>query len=213
MLRFFILVLLAIACGANQSARADDEIFPAQPTAGLTAKWRDVQARMSEDAALLEACLADPRQCSREATQLADLLAAGNGKQGRARVGHINRAINLAIRPISDADRFGADHWSTPIETLNSGGGDCEDYAILKFLVLREAGIAEADLKLLIVRQPANATDHAVLAARVDGEWLLLDSQGFALVRLQDSRYRVLAEFASETAFATASKPDLPPLL
>ncbi len=212
------LILLAIALGICASAHADDEFSAARHHPGLTAKWRVIQARMSEDGAQLAACRADPQSCSPEVRLLSAILEASREREGRARIGHINRAVNLAIRPISDSKRYGVvDQWSAPIETLQAGGGDCEDYAILKFLILREAGLPESHLKLLIVRQPGSSTVHAVLAARIDDDWLLLDNRGFALVALADSRYRVLAQLMADSTangvLANAAGPDLPPLL
>ena len=95
----------------------------------------------------------------------------------------------------STRKRFGvADHWSSPLETIGAGAGDCEDYAILKLLALREAGFARDDLKLLIVRDRVSRSDHAIAAVRLVGRWLLLDNRSFALVDLEQTRYRVLAQ-------------------
>jgi len=213
--------VLAIALGAICAARADDEFSSARHYPGLMTKWHDIQTRMSEDAAHLALCRSDPQTCRPDEAQLSGILNMSREQEGRARVGHINRAVNLAIRPMSDLARFGiADRWTSPSETLQAGGGDCEDYAILKFLILREAGFADSELKLLIVRQAGSRADHAVLAARIEGEWLLLDNRGYRLVRLEDSAYRVVAQLMAEPAvmpagmeMASASASDLPPLL
>ncbi|HWV53800.1 transglutaminase-like cysteine peptidase [Pseudorhodoplanes sp.] len=118
----------------------------------------------------------------------------GHARDGRARIGEVNRAVNLAIRPVSDERRFGvADQWSAPLETMSAGEGDCEDYAILKWLALKEAGIGGDDLRLVIVRERAVRSSHAILAVRLDGRWLLLDNRSFALVDLDQTHYRVLA--------------------
>ena len=219
MLRFLTMAAIAIASCAIGPARADDEFSSARQIPTWMTKWRDIQEQMSKDAAHLAVCRAEPDACLPEQRRLTAILEAARERAGRALIGHINRAVNLSIRPISDLQRFGlADRWSAPIETLQAGGGDCEDYAILKFLALRHAGLTDADLKLLIVRHPARRTDHAVLAARIEGEWLILDNLGFALVRLEDSRYRVLAQLSAEppavpASLASAGAPDLPPLL
>jgi predicted transglutaminase-like cysteine proteinase len=74
----------------------------------------------------------------------------GAGRSVRARVSLINRAADLAISPVSDEMQWGvADHWSDPFETLLSNRGDCEDYAILKYAALLEAGIPKDDVKAL----------------------------------------------------------------
>jgi predicted transglutaminase-like cysteine proteinase len=88
---------------------------------------------------------------------------------GPTRVGVINRAINMAIRPMNDMAQWGVpDRWSAPLATLASGRGDCEDYAIAKYVALREAGVAEDSVRLVIVRDLANGEDHAVVAARLN---------------------------------------------
>ena len=63
------------------------------------------------------------------------IIAEGVGHRGRARIAMINRAVNLAITPMSDQARWGVpDRWSAPLETLQSSRGDCEDYAMSNML-------------------------------------------------------------------------------
>ena len=96
----------------------------------------------------------------------------------------INRAVDLAIAPASDEAQWGvADHWSPPLETLRTHRGDCEDYAIVKYVALLEAGLSRDDVKIVILRNLLPNEDHAVVAARVDGKWLILDNRRLALVR------------------------------
>jgi len=107
----------------------------------------------------------------------------GGAREGRARIGAVNRAINLAIRPMSNLAQYGVpDLWTAPVETLAAGAGDCEDYAIAKYVALQESGFSDEDLRLLLVRDTPTREDHAVVAARLDGRWLLLDNRWFALV-------------------------------
>ena len=84
------------------------------------------------------------------------IVAEGYAHAGRARIGVINRAINLAIRPTSDLAQWGVpDRWSAPLVTLTTGHGDCEDYAIAKYVALMAAGVAEDSVRLVIVRNLA----------------------------------------------------------
>ncbi len=95
----------------------------------------------------------------------------------------INRAVNLAIEPMSDMAQWGVpDRWSAPLETFTTRKGDCEDYAIAKYVALTEAGIAAEDVKLIIVRNTAANEDHAVTAVRLDGTWIILDNRWLKLV-------------------------------
>jgi predicted transglutaminase-like cysteine proteinase len=112
-----------------------------------------------------------------------DIVERAKARNGRARLGEINRAINLAIRPVSDLAQYGAiDVWRSPLATFANGAGDCEDYAIAKLIALRLAGIPAEDLKLLILHDTLRGEDHAAVAARLDGRWLTLDNRRMAMV-------------------------------
>jgi len=78
------------------------------------------------------------------------------------------------------------DRWSSPFETLRSRRGDCEDYAIVKYVALREAGLSVADVKIVIVRNFFPKEYHAVAAVRLNEEWLILDNRWLTLVRDTD---------------------------
>jgi len=75
-----------------------------------------------------------------------------------------------------------ADRWSSPLETFTTERGDCEDYAIAKFVALRAAGIAPQDVRLVVVHNNAAGEQHAVVAVRLDGNWIILDNRWLALV-------------------------------
>ena len=116
-----------------------------------------------------------------------NIIAEAVSRKGLARVGLINRTVNLAITPTTDETQWGVqDHWSSPLETLQSHRGDCEDYAIVKYVAMREAGISGEDVKILIVRNFFPDEYHAVAVARVNGEWLILDNRRLSLVHDTD---------------------------
>jgi predicted transglutaminase-like cysteine proteinase len=48
------------------------------------------------------------------------------------------------------------------------------------------AGISADDVKIVIVKNVFPIEDHAVVATRVDDEWLILDNRTLALVRDAD---------------------------
>jgi len=152
-------------------------------TGGVLIKWSGVVADIRADRDILARCRADAEPCPPAAQRFLAVIADGLAHGGRARIGMINRAINLAIQPMSDAAQWGVpDRWSGPLATLTTGRGDCEDYAIAKFVALREAGIAEDDLRLVIVHDLAVGEDHAVVAARLDEKWIVLDNRRLTLI-------------------------------
>lgn len=149
-------------------------------------KWNRAKAEIAHELNAIEQCLAND-DCPADLQKLIALSAEGATRSGRARVGLINRAVDVAIRPVSDEVQWGiADRWSAPIETIRSGRGDCEDYAIVKYLALLEAGISADDVKIVIVRNAFPNEDHAMAAVRVDNQWLILDNRTLTLVRDTD---------------------------
>jgi len=160
------------------------------PSGGLHDKWIGVQRRLDDEMVQLALCEGDRDRCaSPAALKFLDIVDATRPRDGRARLGEINRAINLAIRPMSDLAQHGQiDVWTSPLATLARGGGDCEDYAIAKFVALRRAGLAADDLRIVVLHDTIHGEDHAVAAARLDGRWLMLDNRRMAMVWDADVR-------------------------
>ena len=201
-----MLLLIGLLCHAAQGA---DQPEPDVMARRAAAKWRAVLARIDSEEETLAACRANLNACSPAARRLLQLVELGRQRAGRARLGEINRAVNLSIKATSDWSQYGVDDfWSAPLATIEKGAGDCEDYAILKYLVLREAGISPDDLRLLIVSYPRRRTIHALLAVHLDQEWLLLDNLTMVMVNsLEATQYRPLIalDYHAITTFAAGS--------
>jgi predicted transglutaminase-like cysteine proteinase len=157
-------------------------------------KWRRVKTDVANEYDALRRCLAGS-PCPPVARRLLDISAAGAGRSGRARIGLINRAVDLSIAPVSDLQQWGVvDRWSAAFETLQSRRGDCEDYAILKYVALLAAGVPAADVKIVIPKNLSPREEHAAVAARADGAWFILDN--LTLVLLRDSELaRAIPEY------------------
>jgi len=151
---------------------------------GLREKWLGVEQRLDDERLQLALCEEDRGRCaSPAALQFLAIIDKAKAREGRARLGEINRAINLAIRPMSDLAQWGEiDVWSPPLVTFANAAGDCEDYAIAKYVALRLAGISPDDLRIAIVRDTISGEDHAVTAARLNGRWLILDNRRMTMV-------------------------------
>jgi len=151
---------------------------------GLREKWTALQRKLDDERVQLALCDGDRERCvSPAALQFLAIVDDARNREGRARLGEINRAINLAIRPMSDMAQHGQiDVWSSPLATFTTGAGDCEDYAIAKFVALRMAGVSPDDLRIVILRDVLLGEDHAVTLARLDGHWLTLDNRRMAMI-------------------------------
>lgn len=153
------------------------------PAGAFSAKWAELQSRLDAEQNVLAGCRSGQGVCPSAAHEFLHIVEAGRHRQGRAQLGEINRAINLSIRPVSDLSQYGVDdYWASPLATLSSGGGDCEDYAIAKYVALQEAGVMPDDLRLVIVRDLRRQATHAVVAVHRDGEWLLLDNRTLVML-------------------------------
>jgi predicted transglutaminase-like cysteine proteinase len=162
-------------------------------TGAVLEKWLSVERDVDDERLVLRMCEENRASCqSQAALQFLAIVDRGRRLEGRARLGEINRAINLKLKLTSDLALYGAeDVWSPPLATLAIGGGDCEDYAIAKFVALQEAGVSPDDLRIVILRDDLRDEDHAVVAARLDGHWLTLDNRHMVLVEDHDvRRYR-----------------------
>ncbi|CAN5278936.1 hypothetical protein BH10PSE11_BH10PSE11_04240 [soil metagenome] len=169
----------------------------------LRAKWQTVERTIAAEAEVISGCASDPTNCtSQPALRFLNIVQAASAREGLARLGEINRAINLAIRPVSDRAQYGVeDHWSSPLATLAAGAGDCEDYAIAKLVALRAAGVAANDLRLIIIRETATGDDHAMVAARFEGHWRMLDNRTFLMIEDNGfDKYRPLFAIDAEGA-------------
>jgi predicted transglutaminase-like cysteine proteinase len=157
---------------------------------GLREKWLGVEHKLDDERVQLALCDGDRERCvSPAALKLLAIVDNARALDGRARLGEVNRAINLAIRPMTDWAQWGQiDVWSSPLETFATGAGDCEDYAIAKYVALRLAGVAADDLRLVVLRDTIRGEGHAVAAARLDGHWLMLDNNRMAMVEDADVR-------------------------
>lgn len=176
--------------GAGVLVRKSAEPFGvfafAMSTGSLRQKWFALKENLDDDMVQLALCDGDRDNCaSPAALRLLAIVDQARSRDGRARLGEINRAVNLAIRAADDGAN---DVWSSPLATFASGAGDCEDYAIAKLAALRLAGVAPEDLRIVVMRDVRAGEAHAVAAARLDGHWLMLDNRRMAMVEDDNAR-------------------------
>ncbi|EGM78121.1 Putative periplasmic protein [Rheinheimera sp. A13L] len=93
-----------------------------------------------------------------------DLLEKGQSESDLVRLNKVNSFFNNQIRFKSDPEHWGqADYWATPLETLATAAGDCEDFAIAKYVSLRAMGVPDAKLRIMYVRALSVNEPHMVL--------------------------------------------------
>jgi predicted transglutaminase-like cysteine proteinase len=103
-------------------------------------------------------------------TELAD-------KPQQEQVEKVSKFFN-SMKYVSDKQNYGVtDYWNSPYELMERGG-DCEDYAIAKYISLKRLGVSESEMRILIVKdQKLGGEIHAVLEVKVDEVAVILDNQ------------------------------------
>jgi predicted transglutaminase-like cysteine proteinase len=114
-----------------------------------------------------------------------------------AQIRNVNAWVNQRIAYVEDVRQYGAaDHWSSAVQSLRRGRGDCEDYAIAKMQILRTLGVAADSMFLVIARDLVRRADHAILAVAVDGDLVVLDNETDRILSSTDARdYRPILSF------------------
>jgi len=93
-----------------------------------------------------------------------DTISEGSTLSDMDRLHLANQFANRRIRFVSDNDHWQkSDYWATPLESLGSKGGDCEDFAIFKYFTLKAMGVDESKMRLMYVRALLINEPHMVL--------------------------------------------------
>ena len=198
-----LLFLCQIAQAAPRPFPPDGAIEPAQFI------WTKLKSDFALERDLIGRCRAAPENCpSPAARQFVAIVEEGLQYESRARIAHINRAANLAIRPQIERTRT----WTSPLATLAAGTGDCKQYAVLKYAALLEAGFTADQLRIVIVEDKARQATHAVVAVRDGTQWLVLNNRGSALVDFDEfvERYALLWRLDRGASEETAPQDGAP---
>tara|TARA_B100001778_G_scaffold308237_1_gene288856 strand:- start:122 stop:1042 length:921 start_codon:yes stop_codon:yes gene_type:complete len=104
------------------------------------------------------------------------------------------KAVNTfanAMPYIEDIDLYGkSDYWATPSEFF-ARGGDCEDFALAKYVALKQLGVNPAQMRLAIVKDKVKNQMHAVLIVYTeDGPYVLDNQNSRAVLASQINRYQ-----------------------
>jgi len=103
-------------------------------------------------------------------------LKSLKGKDRMTQVKEVNRFMNKA-RYITDKINWGKkDYWATPGQFI-AKFGDCEDYAIAKFMSLMQLGFTNAEMRVVAVKDMNLKVGHAILVVYLKGKAYILDNQ------------------------------------
>ena len=152
--------------------------------------WRELQAQMREEKSIVARCRADPDTCtSAAALQFIAIVQDGAHYEGLSRIGRINRAANRAIRQLDTSKPRGIRTlWTSPLDTLAGGAGDCKQFAVVKYAAMLEAGFAPDDVRLIVLGIRSIGETHAVVTVHEGSRWIILDNRNLELVDSRELR-------------------------
>ena len=154
-------------------------------------QWQDVLARIEIERPLYQKCESKLAECG-PATLLAwrALIGRLRNKPFRQQLEEINQFANArAMR--SDLEVFDkTDHWATPLEFLKHSG-DGEDFAIMKYVSLRELGVPKEQVRLVMVHDTLINESEFVLVVFVGNRPLFLGTQWGFVAEQQHIPYHI----------------------
>ena len=178
--------VLAIVFGFAVPASAEDR--PSDPfgnhtielnkEAPLVSIWESLKDQVLLDKARFHSCIEFSNASCPEVSALMKIVEEARQNQGKALLAHLNRSINLMIKP---TPFYG--FLVGPLEAITTRSGDCKTYAIAKYAAVRVAGISPDHVRLVVVHSRRHSWDHMVAAVYQDDEWLILDNLTNVLLR------------------------------
>ena len=158
-----------------------------------------------------------------------------SGKSVAEKAKAVDALIDQQVTYVTDPEQYHrADYWATPMETLSSKKGDCEDFAILKYFALRHLNVPANDMFVVAVGKDGSELDHATLmvdtrepgfttkqwenikarffSSEIPHTYVILDNDNSPdgrLVEAKDSRYEPYYAMNEKGVFGVPAKSKL----
>ncbi len=186
--------------------------------------WAETLARYAEQREVLLDCERVERGCKGRLRSFKRVLAKGAGLSREEQVQLVNFYINRTRYKDDRAERLYAEdgtrlglkrnHWGTLYEFLTQRG-DCEDYAVAKYFMLRELGFPADDMRVVVTWERREPGYHAVLALRMkngepkasDAVWILETDN--TIRRKRHSGYRYIYAMNEHAVWDHRTEADL----
>jgi predicted transglutaminase-like cysteine proteinase len=166
-----------------------DEPYGVEPIAEpsyelISREWRKMPRKFLADAAALTACRRHRDSCTSAMLMLIKVIdKVIEAKKKMNDIGVANEEVNRLLIYTTDLEQWGntdgtkekpaSEVWSGPIEAVESGRGDCDEYYNIKYFVLWQAGV---DTRLLrpAILDYGSGEMHIVLTVK-SANWFVMD--------------------------------------
>jgi len=147
-----------------------------------TTMWRRHNLPRSSDEQVTKKIVEPPQGCRGK-----DRITCGRNKWNKfveeqqgmplgELLGAVNHYMNRSTYIVDPVNWGIPDYWATPDEFFLKDG-DCEDYAISKYVTLKRLGVDPSIMRLVILQDENLRVAHAVLAVRYEDKYMILDNQ------------------------------------
>ncbi len=173
-----VIIAVVVAC-LPAPAWADMRLFGTREvlSAELSPfpKWLGMLGREpSQREKMKTTCNGTPRQCLSERWDL--LIQRTKGLPFAQQLAQVNRELNASPYIIDMVNWGMEDYWETPFE-FYLRKGDCEDYAIAKYMTLKRLGMPPESMRIVVLHDNNLRLLHSVLVVSSGGANYILDNQ------------------------------------
>jgi len=200
---FLTLAASALLSGAPAAAQAPTGLFNTLeiPSSNLTAlpQWQHVRQGFAPLAKRARLCDQDIQECkSQQMTLWRTKIQELEHAEDMVKLRQINGFINK-WQKASDQDIYQQkDYWATPLEFIINGG-DSEDFAIMKYVSLKELGISPDAMRIVVTNDVLRGVTHTILTVKLNTKTYILDSQNNTVLEQEFVKYYVPFYSVNET--------------
>lgn len=140
-------------------------------------QWNRAKVAIAKDKITLQACLNDVSSCSGTAMiGWRDMVKGLQGQTAEIKMSLVNAFFNR-WQYRSDMEIYNvSEYWASPLEFMQNSG-DCEDYAIAKYVTLGFLGFNDSQMRIVAVMDNNRGIGHSVLSVTTTNGKMILDNQ------------------------------------
>ncbi len=139
-------------------------------------KWTGALERFKQErTANRGPCKSSPERACHYKTW-AKFINGAKALDAMAKLQAVNDFMNRARYVVDEINWGVKDYWESP-GLFFARFGDCEDYAIAKYMSLRALGFDVAQMRIVVLQDLNLKVAHAILAVEIDGQTWILDNQ------------------------------------
>jgi len=167
-----------VALTATPAAFNTVELTASSEAQSRVPQWNHVRSALHHDVAVLQNCLQSAANCNGTAmTGWRQLVLDNQDQDDVTKLQATNQFFNQWSY-VSDQENYGvSEYWASPLEFMQKGG-DCEDYAIAKYVTLKFLGYSDRQMRIMaVIDNSRGGIGHAVLSVATAGGKMILDNQ------------------------------------